>query len=264
MAERRMFAKSIVISDAFLDMPATSRCLYFTLAMFCDDDGFCNNPKSIMRQIGATIDDMNILIAKKFILAFENGVIVIKHWKIHNYIRSDRYKPTKYQEEKSTLSFDENGAYTRTLGITEVNTVGIPDDIPEVDKMDTQVRLGKDRLGKDNIYSSEKKTTKKKKEEKHKYGEFQNVLLTDTELNKLKEKFTDYHDRIERLSLYVASTGKVYKSHYATILAWAKKDPPEKQARKIELYHEEEVKDAEPMPDDMREEIMKKIGGIFK
>ena len=136
MAERRMFAKTIVLSDAFLDMPMSARCLYFTLGMLADDDGFVNSPKSIMRQVGASIDDMNILLARKFILAFESGVIVIKHWRIHNYIQKDRYKGSKYIEEKSTLAVDENGAYTDCL-----HDVSIPD---------TQVRLGKVSLGKAN------------------------------------------------------------------------------------------------------------------
>ena len=115
MAERRMFAKTIVLSDAFLDMPPSTRCLYFTLGMFADDDGFVNNPKSIMRQAGASLDDMNILIAKKFIISFESGVIVIKHWRIHNYIQKDRYKGTKYLEEKSQIETDEKGAYTQCI-----------------------------------------------------------------------------------------------------------------------------------------------------
>ena len=136
-----MFAKTIVTSDAFLDMPPTARCLYFTLAMFADDDGFVNNPKSIMRQVGSTTDDMNILIAKKFVLVFESGVIVIKHWKIHNYIQADRYHPTKYQEEIATLSLDENKAYTQT------DTLCIHD----VSNADTEVRLGKDSLDKDKL-----------------------------------------------------------------------------------------------------------------
>lgn len=139
-----MFAKTIVTSDAFLDMPLSARCLYFTLGMFADDDGFVNNPKSIMRQVGACTDDLNLLIAKRFILTFESGVIVIKHWKIHNYIRNDRYKETKYIEEKSTLTLDEKGAYT------EWETVGIP----LVDKMDTQVRLGKVSLGEDRLVTT--------------------------------------------------------------------------------------------------------------
>lgn len=111
MAERRMFAKTIVLSDAFLDMPMSSRCLYFAFGMFADDDGFVNNPKSIMRQVGASLDDMNILITKKFIIIFEDGVIVIKHWKSQNYIQKDRYKPTKYLKHKNRLMLDENKSY---------------------------------------------------------------------------------------------------------------------------------------------------------
>ena len=137
-----MFAKTIVTSDAFLDMPHSTRCLYFTLAMFADDDGFVNNPKSIMRQTGATLDDMNLLIAKKFVIAFDSGVIVIKHWRIHNYIQSDRYHATEYQDEMSLLDVDENKAYTMPM-----NTVDTP-CIQDVSKVDTEVRLGKskDRL----------------------------------------------------------------------------------------------------------------------
>lgn len=147
MAERRMFAKTIVTSDAFLDMPPSARCLYFTLGMFADDDGFVNNPKSIMRQSGATLDDMNILISKKFVLTFESGVIVIKHWRIHNYIQSDRYHETKYKDEKSMLMLDENKAYTA------MDTPCIQD----VSETDTEVRLGKVSIGKDSIdnYSSD-------------------------------------------------------------------------------------------------------------
>ena len=86
MSEKRMFAKSIVLSDAFLDMPATSRCLYFTLSMLADDDGFVNSPKSVMRQCGASEDDLKVLFAKKFVIPFESGIVVIKHWRINNYL----------------------------------------------------------------------------------------------------------------------------------------------------------------------------------
>lgn len=137
-----MFAKTIVMSDAFLDMPLGARCLYFTLGMVADDDGFVNSPKSVIRQCAATEDDLKLLLTKKFILAFQNGVIVIKHWKINNYIRNDRYVETKYQEQKATLSLDENNAYT--LGIP--NT-GIPS-------------IGKDSIGK---YIEKKENTKRKK-----------------------------------------------------------------------------------------------------
>ena len=111
MAERRMFAKTIVLSDAFLDMPISARCLYFTLGMLADDDGFVNAPRSIMRQCGASDDDMKTLISKKFVLLFDSGIIVIKHWRINNYLRNDRYIETKYIEEKGELSVDEKGSY---------------------------------------------------------------------------------------------------------------------------------------------------------
>ena len=157
MAERRMFAKTIVLSDAFLDMPLSARCLYFTLGMLADDDGFVNSPKSIMRQAGASTDDLNLLMGKRFILAFESGIIVIKHWRIHNYIQKDRYKESKYIEEKSTLTLDQNGAYTEC--------------IQDVSTLDTQVRLGKDRdrlelgegsIGEDNEDSAAPPPTRKR------------------------------------------------------------------------------------------------------
>ena len=136
MAERRMFAKSIVLSDAFLDMPMSARCLYFTLGMFADDDGFVTAPRAIMRQCGASDDDMKLLIAKRFVLLFESGVIVIKHWRINNYLQKDRYNETKYIEEKSTLTVDKNGSYHQDSMYTQ----GVY----------TQDRLGKDSLGKVN------------------------------------------------------------------------------------------------------------------
>lgn len=209
MAERRMFAKTIVLSDAFLDMPLSARCLYFTLGMLADDDGFVNSPKSIMRQAGASTDDLNLLMAKRFILAFDSGVIVIKHWRIHNYIQKDRYKESKYIDEKSALMIDQNGAYTEC--------------IQDVSILDTQVRLGKDRvrieLGEDIVEAEPPQNPR------HKYGLYENVLLTDEEYEKLVAEFPhDYSERIERLSEYMASTGKKYKSHLATIRAWARKD----------------------------------------
>ena len=135
-----MFAKTIVDSDAFLEMPMSARLLYYDLAMRADDDGFINAPKKIMKFIGATNDDMNILILRKFIIPFDNGVVVIKHWRIHNYIRKDTYNETSYKEEKSMLELDENKAYRLARGRA-------------VDEPSTQVRLGKDSI---DIYMSEK------------------------------------------------------------------------------------------------------------
>ena len=136
MAERRMFSKTIVLSDDFLDMPMSTRILYFTFGMVADDDGFVNNPRSIMRQISATNDDLKILLAKRYIILFESGVIVIRHWRLHNYIQKDRYKPSKCLAEKELISVDENGLYTEC--------------IQDVSKSDTQVRIDKEREEIDN------------------------------------------------------------------------------------------------------------------
>jgi len=149
MAERRMFAKTIIDSDAFLDMPLSTQSLYFHLSMRADDDGFINNPKKIQRMVGGSEDDLKLLVAKSFIIPFESGVVVIKHWKIHNYIRNDRYKETVYTEEKSRLFLKENNAYTLDVpALDDGMSVGIPTG----DKRETQDRIGKDRIDKDNIY----------------------------------------------------------------------------------------------------------------
>ena len=213
MAERRMFAKTIIDSDAFLDMPMSARLLYYDLAMRADDDGFINSPKKIMRFVGASIDDLNILAIRKFIIPFDNGVVVIKHWRIHNYIRKDRYIETTYVDEKALLEIDENHAYKLVNGekktlVDQRSTDGLP--LVDVGKD----RIGKDRLGKDKDISPTR----------HKYGEYQNVLLSDEDLEKLKKEFFDWSDRIERLSAYMASTGKSYKNHLATIRNWARRD----------------------------------------
>ena len=148
MAERRMFAKTIIDSDAFLDMPLSTQALYFHLSMRADDDGFINNPKKIQRMIGASDDDARILVMKKFLIPFESGVVVIKHWKIHNYIRNDRYKETVYKEEKAMLIEKENKGYT----------LGIPNGY----QMETQVRLGKDSIVENNINSASSNAPSKK------------------------------------------------------------------------------------------------------
>ena len=224
MAERRMFAKTIVTSDAFLDMPASTRCLYFLLGMVADDDGFVNNPKSIMRQAGSTADDLNLLIAKRFILTFQSGVVVIKHWCIHNTIQKDRYKETKYLEEKATLALDGNKAYTET--VSDV----YPECIQDVSKPEPQVRLGKDRLGQVSVGEVIEEAAPPKPT-RHKYGRYKNVLLTDEDYKKLQSEFPhDYTERIERLSEYMASTGKSYKNHLATIRNWARKDKPQSRS----------------------------------
>ena len=117
MAERRMFTKKIIDSDAFLDMPLSTQSLYFHLSMRADDDGFLNNPKKIQRMIGASEDDLKLLIAKRFVLSFEGGIIVIKHWRMHNLIRKDRYNQTQYVEQLGTLDVKEDGSYTEKTNV---------------------------------------------------------------------------------------------------------------------------------------------------
>ena len=152
MAERRMFAKTIIDSDAFMDMPVTARLLYYDLGMRADDDGFVNSPKKITRMIGASEDDLKILCAKKFIIPFENGVVVIKHWLIHNYVRKDTYHETKYKELKALLEYDENNSYRLKNDVENISVDGTSTARRRhVDDTLTQDRLGKDRLGKDRL-----------------------------------------------------------------------------------------------------------------
>lgn len=227
MAERRMFAKTIIDSDAFLDMPLSAQALYFHLSMRADDDGFINNPKKIQRMLGCAGDDLKLLIAKRFIIPFESGIVVIKHWKIHNYIQKDRYKETVYQQEKMMLETKGNKAYkiappTEIQQDTECIQAGYD--------ADTQVRLGKVSTDKDSIGELEAPT----KAVRHKYGAYKNVLLSDEDLEKLKAEFpTDWEDRIERVSEYVASKGKPYKDYLATIRRWARADKERKPKAKM-------------------------------
>ena len=112
MAKRRMFSTDITNSDAFQDMPLSAQALYFHLGMNADDDGVVNSPKAIQRSLGASPDDLRILVAKRFIIPIaESEIVVIKHWKINNLIQKDRYTPSKYQKELELLELDENKAY---------------------------------------------------------------------------------------------------------------------------------------------------------
>jgi len=139
MAERRMFAKSIIDSDAFLDMPLSTQALYFHLSMRADDEGFVNNPKRLIRFVGAADDEIKVLLAKKFILSFDSGVIVIKHWKIHNYIQKDRFKETNYHDEKALLSVNENNSYSMDTNCVHDVRLG-------------KVRLELGKVSKEDIY----------------------------------------------------------------------------------------------------------------
>lgn len=145
MASRRMFSKDVVCSDRFLDMPASAQALYFQYGLEADDDGFVSAPKKILRLTNASDDDLKILVAKGFLIPFDSGVVVIRDWKINNYLRRDRYTPTRFKEEFEQLDTIDDRYQLHVLA------VGIPDDNHVVDMRDTQVRLGKDSIGKGSI-----------------------------------------------------------------------------------------------------------------
>ena len=237
MAERRMFAKTIIDSDAFLDMPLSTQALYFHLSMRADDDGFVNNPKKIQRMIGASDDDFKILIGKSFLIPFDSGIVVIKHWKIHNYIQSDRYKGTVYTEEKACLEIKKNKAYT--LNVPEVDTECIQD----VSKLETQVRLGKDRLG-EVRKEEEADASPSPKDPKKIYGEYKHVRLKEEEYNKLVNELGEKttQDCIRTLDEYIEMKGTKYKSHYLAIKKWVvdavKKKPQQQSSNKFKNFQE--------------------------
>lgn len=142
MAQRRMFSRKITETDRFLEMPLSSQALYFHLNMGADDEGFIDKAKTIQRTIGASDDDMKLLIAKGFLIPFDSGVVVIRHWRIHNYIRSDRFQSTLYQSEKAQLEFGKS----KTADLKPLENV-----IPNGYQMDTQVRLSEGSLDEDSL-----------------------------------------------------------------------------------------------------------------
>ena len=219
MAERRMFSKSVIWCDMFLEMPLSSQALYMHLNMSADDDGFVGNPKTILRMIGASEDDFKILVSKGFVIVFESGIIVITHWKRNNYIQKDRYKGTIYKDEKSYLNISNSNVYEKTERIC----------IQNVSDLDTQDRIGKDRLDKGSIDKGRGGEEESPPPPNSKtYGEFQNVNLSDEEYQRLKEKLKSHaHTMIEKLSRYMQSSGKTYQDHYATLLHWYEKDEEE-------------------------------------
>lgn len=252
MAERRMFAKSIIDTDAFLDMPASSQNLYFHLAMRADDDGFVDNPRKIQRIVGALDDDLRILIGKRYILAFDSGVIVIKHWRLHNYIRKDRYTPTLYEEEKNSLYLKENGAYTdhpveppempeqtventpETASENSMATIGQP----MVTHLATQDRLGKDRLvegrieGSSSLRSEEPKKVKKKSSAAFVPPTLEEVAAYARERNSSvnPKKFFEYFNTPnDKGQTWIDSKGNPVRNWKQKFLTWEGRDGGRKE-----------------------------------
>ena len=198
MAEKRMFSIKLIDTDLFLELPISSQNLYFHLGMRADDDGFVDKPKTIMKVVGAKEDDLKILIMKRFIIPFDNGLIVIRHWRLNNYLRSDRYNETKYLEEKSMLSIKENGEYELK------NDIGIPSGRPNTINLNLNTNINSLDILEENK-EIKNKETKEPKNTKKKYGKYQRILLTNDEFRKLCEEFgKEYIEKvIDRIDEYV-------------------------------------------------------------
>lgn len=241
MAERRMFAKTIIDSDAFLEMPMSARLLYYDLSMRADDDGFVNSPRKIMKFVGATGDDMNILIARKFVIGFENGVVVIKHWRIHNYIRKDTYKETTYKEEKARLKYDENNAYTLTETAELIpETTSSTTRRRNEDDPSTQVRIGKVSTGKDN---KNRRFTPPTLEEVTEYVKERGNLIDP-------KKFFDYYEAAG----WKDSKGQPVKNWKQKAITWENHRTPQSNSPEFSNpYKQETKKEPQMTPEEAKE-----------
>ena len=222
MAEKRMFAKTIIDSDLFLDMPVTAQLLYFHLCMRADDDGFINNPKRIMRDVRCGDDDLKVLIAKDYIIPFESGVIVIRHWRIHNWIRGDRFKESVC-EERNLVKVNQNKVYELCIPNDIPND--IPSDTLDKSRVDKN-RLDKNRLDKsrlDSSVSADTPTTPPKKPKKKfvppSYEEVK-AYIDEKRLNVDAKKFFDYYEAGD----WHDGNGKAVKSWKQKCLTWDKHD----------------------------------------
>lgn len=233
MAQKRMFDKRVIESDKFTDLPNSSKALYFMAGMSADDKGFFQ-PRRLQRMCGFTDDDFKILIAKGFFIAFESGVMVVTDWNKNNWLDNRRVTETEYIDELKLLKLI-NEKY----------------ELIDTCLADAKPMLSQNRIEENRI---EENIEKENIKEKEKYGEFKNVRLTKEEYAKLdKSNLLTY---IDKLSIYIASKGKRYKSHYATILNWARKDN-----KKLPEWFDKELKNEE-MTEADKEEINKLLNDI--
>lgn len=236
MASKRMFAMTIVDSDVFLDMPLSTQALYFHLNMRADDDGFVGNPKKIMRTIGASEDDMKLLIAKNFLITFETGVIVIKHWRIHNTLSTGRYHETSYTAEKDMLKLKRNNAYSLTDGVELDDTKLIESAKRQVDEQKTnnrrtideqktnadKIRVEESSIGLEQEQDKNKCSKGKKDTIYHRYGEYKHILLTDDQYSRLVNDYGAEKtlQAIKKVDEYCQLSGKTYKDYNLAIRKW--------------------------------------------
>ena len=175
MAERRMLTKKVTDDDNFMSLSSSAQALYLHLSMSADDDGFSNQVSVSMFKAHASVQDLEALLEKRYIYQFENGVIVIKHWRMANALRKDRYTPTVFQEELAQLDLKENGSYS-----------WLPNGCQMVAKRLPQDRLGKDRIDKDSIESNAKRFTPPTVEEVKAYCQERKNKVDP-------ERFVDYY-----------------------------------------------------------------------
>lgn len=276
MAERRMMAKSVIETDHFMDMPMSSQCLYFHLLLRADDDGFIKNPSAIRREVGCGEDDMKLLVAKRFILPFDTGVIVIRHWKIHNYIRKDMYHPTECQAERGLLTGGaDKTAYAPKEGVQiQGRNVIVTDSLQDCNGIVTDasqacndhvtdssrscaepVSIGKVRLGKVNISSSSSTRARACEEDSDTdrelgqvvkiYADNVNPAYGPIESDKLLSLYDKYHGKWLEAAIIEAtesSTRPNLKYIEAILERWERdgfKTPKQKKGKKEEKKHGE-------------------------
>lgn len=256
MAKKRMFSLSVIDSDAFTDMPLSAQALYFHLCMRADDDGFIGNPKRIKGMIGASDDDLKLLIAKRFLLVFENGVIVIKHWRMHNTLQKDRYTPTDYLDERNQLLIKENKAYSFNEGepvksITDTKRKQTGNNLlscvetgcyqnvstmeaeclqtgnADKDKISIDIDIGGSLNNPSNgIISIEQQPSAPPppdtKSIKKPYGQYKHVLLSENDLEELRKKFSeeDIRDGITYTDAYVQMKGNKQSDYKLALMKW--------------------------------------------
>lgn len=188
MADKRMMSKSVIDTDMFLDMPASTQCLYFHMLLMADDDGFLKNAKTIMRTVGASPDDIKLLIAKQYLILFDTGIMVIKHWRIHNYIKKDRYKPTDCEEIK-LLEVNEKGEYVLAEPVR--NQVG--SNMEPQDRDRDRLEIGKDRDSSRKRSSANNSTTAAQKFKKPTLEELK-AYIAENSYTFSAEAFMDYYE----------------------------------------------------------------------
>jgi hypothetical protein len=230
VAGKRMFSDKIVESDAFTDMPLSAQALYFHFNMGADDDGIVNNPKRLCRSIGASEDDLKLLIAKQFLISFDSGIVVIKHWRMHNNLRKDRYTPTAYQDEFSMLEVKENGAYTLVAKWLPNGCQMVAIDKSSSSKEENSLvesSSSSSNYGNHNESDVENSNVENSKLE-YMGGELGKgvVLLSENQQEALLEKlgFDAFNFYVAKLATFIIEKGAKVGNHYSTILKWARED----------------------------------------